>query len=88
VRRTTLVALLAALALAGLAVAAVVRRYRPGRVDTGSAAVHGATIARYDIRSRFVHETLPQTAVAPAGGYWHAHYAGYLRFYADALASC
>jgi S-formylglutathione hydrolase FrmB len=43
-------------------------RLWPGRVTTGSAAAHGATILRYDIRSRFVHETLAQTAAIPPGG--------------------
>jgi S-formylglutathione hydrolase FrmB len=43
-------------------------RYWPGDVHTHSAAAHGATIVRYEIRSRFVHRTLPQTAAIPSGG--------------------
>jgi S-formylglutathione hydrolase FrmB len=43
-------------------------RYWPGAVHTRSAAAHGAAILRYDIRSRFVHRTLPQTAAIPPGG--------------------
>jgi len=46
-----------------------VRHWWPlGEVRTGSARAHGATITRYEIRSRYVHRTLPQTAVAPHGG--------------------
>jgi S-formylglutathione hydrolase FrmB len=67
-RLTALAVVLVGLALAGMALAAVVRRYWPGRVHTGSAAAHGATVLRYRLHSRFVHATLPQTAVAPAGG--------------------
>src|SRR5436853_407170 len=63
-----LVTIVAALVVDGVAVAALVGRYWPGRVHTGSAAAHGATIVRYRIRSRFVHETLPQTAATPPGG--------------------
>src|SRR4051812_34231811 len=55
----------AALAVGGLA---LVRWFWPGRVHTGAAAAHGATVVRYDVHSRFVHETLSQTAVVPAGG--------------------
>jgi enterochelin esterase-like enzyme len=65
------VAALVALAAVGLAAWAVVvlaQRFWPGRVHTGSAAAHGATILRYDVRSHFVHETLPQTAAIPPGG--------------------
>jgi poly(3-hydroxybutyrate) depolymerase len=43
-------------------------RYWPGAVHTHSEAAHGATIVRYDIRSHFVHRTLPQTAAIPPGG--------------------
>ena len=50
-----------------LAAAWVVRRHLPGDITSASAAAHGATIVRYDIRSRFVHETLPQTAAIPPG---------------------
>ncbi len=39
----------------------------PGKVRSGSAAAHGATIVRYDVRSRFVHHTLPQVAAIPRG---------------------
>lgn len=57
------------LALAAVALVAVwaARRYGPGEVDTGSAAAHGAQIVRYEIRSRFTHRTLAQTAAIPAG---------------------
>jgi poly(3-hydroxybutyrate) depolymerase len=59
------------IALAALVVAAFgvweVRRHWPGEVTSASAAAHGATIVRYDIRSRFVHRMLPQTAAIPAG---------------------
>jgi enterochelin esterase-like enzyme len=48
--------------------AALARRFWPGAVHTGSAAAHGATITRYELRSRFVHRTLPQTAAVPEGG--------------------
>jgi S-formylglutathione hydrolase FrmB len=34
-------------------------------VDTGAAAAHGATIERYDVRSRFAHRTLAQVAAVP-----------------------
>jgi S-formylglutathione hydrolase FrmB len=68
VRGRRALAALLAIGVAAFAVVAVVRRYWPGRVHTGSAAAHGATILRYDVRSRLVHETLPQTAVIPAGG--------------------
>ncbi len=58
---------------AGLVAAAVfaavwaVQRYRPGDVTSASASAHGATIVRYEVRSRFVHRTLPQTAAIGAG---------------------
>jgi hypothetical protein len=51
-----------------VAAAGVVRRFGPGHVHTGSAAAHGATVVRYDLHSRWVHHTLPQTAMVPAGG--------------------
>ncbi len=44
-----------------------VRRFAPGEVRTGSEAAHGATVVRYEIRSRMVHRTLPQTAAIPRG---------------------
>jgi S-formylglutathione hydrolase FrmB len=53
---------------AGWGTVALVRRYWPGQIHTGSAAAHGATILRYGVHSRFVHETLPQTAATPPGG--------------------
>jgi S-formylglutathione hydrolase FrmB len=43
------------------------RRHWPGEITSASAQAHGATIVRYDVRSRFVHRTLPQTAAIPAG---------------------
>jgi S-formylglutathione hydrolase FrmB len=55
--------------IAGIAVAVLLavgvteaRRHWPGDVRTGAAAAHGAQILRYDVRSRFVHRTLPQVA--------------------------
>jgi S-formylglutathione hydrolase FrmB len=63
-RRRTIAA--AALVIVVLAGGWEVRRHWPGKVSTASAAAHGATILRYDIRSRFVHGTLPQTAAIPA----------------------
>ena len=65
---TRLAVLLIAVAAVAWGVVTLVNRFWPGRVHTGSAAAHGATIVRYEIRSRFVHETLPQTAAIPAGG--------------------
>jgi S-formylglutathione hydrolase FrmB len=44
------------------------RRWWPGRVQTGSAAAHGATILRYTIHSRHVGAALPQVAATPPGG--------------------
>jgi S-formylglutathione hydrolase FrmB len=52
-------------ALLALGVAWQARRHWPGRVTSASAAAHGAEIVRYDIRSRFVARTLPQTAALP-----------------------
>jgi S-formylglutathione hydrolase FrmB len=57
-----------ALAAGVVAAAGLVRWFWPGDVRTGSVAAHGATILRYDVHSRWVHATLPQTAVLPAGG--------------------
>jgi hypothetical protein len=65
--RRRVLAVLAVLAVA-LASAALGARYWPGTVRTGSAAAHGARIVRSDIASRFVHQTLPQTAAVPSGG--------------------
>src|SRR5438046_506196 len=69
-RRRTIGAVMALIAIAAVAIVTIelVRRYWPGRVHTGSASAHGATIVRYDLHSRFVHETLPQTAAIPPGG--------------------
>src|SRR4051812_47202950 len=66
--RVVVVALIVCAAALAVGAVALVRRFWPGRVHTGSAAAHGATIVRYEVHSRFVHETLPQTAVIPAGG--------------------
>jgi S-formylglutathione hydrolase FrmB len=57
-----------ALAVVALAAAGLAWRFWPGDVHTGSAAAHGATVVRYDVHSRWVHRTLPQTAAVPAGG--------------------
>ena len=61
--------IVAGLAVVALLVAAVseARRHWPGAVRSGAAAAHGATILRYDVRSRFVHRTLPQVAAIPRG---------------------
>jgi S-formylglutathione hydrolase FrmB len=64
--RLLLVAVLAgAVAAGGIGLA---HRLRPVRVHDRSAATHGATVIRYDVRSRYVHATLPQVAATPAGG--------------------
>jgi S-formylglutathione hydrolase FrmB len=63
-RRAVAVLLIAALAVA---IGWVARRHWPGAVRTGSAAAHGARILHYDVRSRFAHRTLAQTAAIPAG---------------------
>lgn len=49
-----------------LGIGLVARRFWPGAVHTGSAAAHGARILHYDVRSRFTHRTLAQTAAIPA----------------------
>lgn len=70
-RRRRLVPAVAVFALAAvLAVAAaiVVPRLSGGEVGTGSSAAHGATIQRFAVDSRYVHETLTQVAVSPPGG--------------------
>jgi len=36
-------------------------------VVTGDTAAHGATVVRYDIKSRYVHQSMPQVGVVPAG---------------------
>jgi S-formylglutathione hydrolase FrmB len=56
--------LVAALLLVG---AWQLRRHLPGDVRSASVAAHGATIVRYEIRSRHVHRTLAQTAALPRG---------------------
>ena len=61
-RRAVAVLVLVALVLAG---GWVVGRRLPGEVHSASAAAHGASIVRYDIRSRYVHRTLAQTAAIP-----------------------
>src|SRR3954454_8643199 len=66
--RVVVVALIVCAAALAVGAVALVRRFWPGRVHTGSAAAHGATILRYDVRSRYVHKTLPQTAAIPPGG--------------------
>lgn len=68
VRRRRAVVAGALLLLVVFASVTLARRFWPGDVHTGSAAAHGATIVRYDLRSRFVHRTLPQTAAVPDGG--------------------
>ncbi|HEX4363405.1 MAG TPA: alpha/beta hydrolase-fold protein [Solirubrobacteraceae bacterium] len=64
-RRIAVGLLVVVLLVAGVSEA---RRHWPGAVRTGSAAAHGARILRYDVRSRFVHRTLPQVAAVPRGG--------------------
>ena len=45
------------------------RRWRlGGKVGSGAPAAHGAAIQRFDVHSRYVHDTLGQVAAAPAGG--------------------
>ena len=63
-RRAVAVLLIAALAVG---IGWALRRHWPGAVRTGSAAAHGARILHYDVRSRFTHRTLAQTAAIPAG---------------------
>jgi S-formylglutathione hydrolase FrmB len=62
--RSTVVALLA---LLGAAIAVLAHGSGNDPVKTGSEAVHGATVIRYDVRSRYVGQTLPQVAATPAG---------------------
>jgi S-formylglutathione hydrolase FrmB len=64
--RRLVAALLAGVALA--AAAGLAWYLWPGSVHTGASAAHGATIVRYDLESRWVGQTLPQTAAVPAGG--------------------
>jgi S-formylglutathione hydrolase FrmB len=60
------VAVLGAVVLVAVAAVAVWRVTRSGEpVRTGSPAAHGASIVRYDVRSRFAHQTLPQVLIAP-----------------------
>lgn len=57
------------LAVVAYAIFRVADHFWPvGNVRTGTHAAHGATIDRYDIRSRYVHRSLPQALVAPPGG--------------------
>ena len=67
IRRRRLTAVLVALTILVAAGIAVARSLGGDPVATGSAAAHGATILRYDLRARLTHRTLPQTAVLPAG---------------------
>jgi S-formylglutathione hydrolase FrmB len=62
-RRAVAVAVLAAVLIG----AWELRRHWPGDLTSASAGAHGATIVRYDVRSRFVHHVLAQTAAIPAG---------------------
>ncbi len=70
-RRRTFVRrrILAAAAVLVLLVVSVTQAldHLPGKVRSGAAAAHGATILRYDVRSRFVHRTLRQVAAIPRG---------------------
>ncbi len=64
-----LAVLVGAVVLLGFAAEQAVTRWWPfGGVSTGRAAAHGATIVRYEIRSRFVHRKLSQVAATPPGG--------------------
>jgi enterochelin esterase-like enzyme len=57
----------ALLVLTATGVAAAARLWPAGDVRTGQSAAHGATILRYELRSRFTHRTLPQVAAVPPG---------------------
>ncbi|UGS36549.1 alpha/beta hydrolase [Capillimicrobium parvum] len=59
--------MLAVSAVAAVAALTVLPRLG-GVVSTGAPGAHGATIERFDVHSRYVHDTLPQVAAAPAGG--------------------
>ena len=64
--RRRIVAAVALLVVVGVGVSQALE-HLPGKVRTGAAAAHGATITRYDLRSRFVHRTLAQVAALPRG---------------------
>jgi S-formylglutathione hydrolase FrmB len=64
--RRRIVAAIAVVALLGVGISQALDRPR-GAVRAGSPAAHGAEILRYDVRSRFVHRTLPQVAAIPRG---------------------
>ena len=66
--RAGLVRLAVLAAVLVVAAVALARQILPGEVRTGSSAAHGATVVRYDLRSRWVLATLPQTAAMPPGG--------------------
>src|SRR4051794_33618332 len=66
IARRRLVAAVLLVALLAVGVSQALDRL-PGKIRTGAAAAHGATILRYDLRSRFVHRTLPQVAALPRG---------------------
>jgi S-formylglutathione hydrolase FrmB len=67
-RRRRWLAALIAVAVVGLVGAWAAGRWRHGRVHTGSADAHGATVLRYAIQSRYVRAPLPQVAATPPGG--------------------
>jgi poly(3-hydroxybutyrate) depolymerase len=48
-------------------VLALVGLLRDDPVRTGDDAAHGITVIRYDVRSRYVGQTLPQVAAVPPG---------------------
>jgi hypothetical protein len=68
-RRRRLGLVLALVVILGLAgYVAFARRADAARVHTGDAGAHGATIVRWRLHSRFVHQTPPVTAAEPPGG--------------------
>jgi S-formylglutathione hydrolase FrmB len=71
-RQRRRVAVLGAVVLVAIAAVAVRRVTGPGEpVRTGSPAAHGASIVRYDVRSRFAHRRLPQVLIAPRAAASH-----------------
>jgi poly(3-hydroxybutyrate) depolymerase len=60
-------ALVAVLVIVAAGVLVSLRLLRDDPVRTGDAAAHGTTVIRYDVRSRYVHQTLPQVAAVPPG---------------------